>query len=180
MGFGGLPLLGKDTSIYTWGWRILQLLSRDVNLCCNDIVSFVRGVHCGEVNLPLVLKREPGLDAWMLHVKTHLDDVINVNNSHPFTLQSSTGRAECRGCRCEFRRLVLRWGLLHFAWIWYSHGNRRSNLAPISCLTGLSAEHPRPVQGWRKGTLEGERRTVRSGGFESWNNSGLTEIMYNY
>lgn len=95
-------------------------------------------VRCGEPNLLLVLKREPCLDAGRLHVKTHLDDVINVNNSNPFTSQSSTGRVECRGCRCEFRRLLLRWGLLHFAKIWYSHGNRRSNLAPISCPTVLN------------------------------------------
>lgn len=33
------------------------------------------------------------LDAGMLHVKTHLDDVINGKNSHPYALQSSTGRA---------------------------------------------------------------------------------------
>lgn len=63
--------------------------------------------------MDLVVKGEPWLDAGMLSVKTHLDAVINVNNSHHFTLQSSAGRAECRGCRCEFRRLRLRWGLFH-------------------------------------------------------------------
>lgn len=60
-------------------------------------------------------KGSPALDAGMLHVKTHLDDVINGNNSHPSALPSSTGRAECRGCRCELLRLLLRRGLLHFA-----------------------------------------------------------------
>ena len=69
------------------------------------------------LNLPLVPRT--------LHMKTHLDGVINGNNSHLHYRLALAGY-EGRGCRCECRRLLLRWGLLHFQ----LDGNRRSNLAP--------------------------------------------------
>lgn len=85
-----------------------------LHLCSNYMACFVvLEVCCGELNLLLVLRKGAG----MLHIKTHLDDVINVNNSHPFTLQNSTGSIESRECRCELRRLLLCWGLLHLAQI---------------------------------------------------------------
>lgn len=183
MGFGGFALLGKEEPIYISDWRTPQLLSTDVTLHCNYMGCFVR--RCTAVNLTLFFtsKGSLALDAGMLHVKTHLDDVINGNNSHPYALQSSTGRAECRGCRCEFLRLVLRRGLLHFAWIWYSHGNRRSNLAPISCPTGFGAWTPPPWTGREYRTIieEKKKKEDRSGGLmESWNSTGLTANTYNY
>lgn len=161
MGFGGFALLGKEEPIYISDWRTPQLLSTDVTLHCNYMGCFVR--RCTAVNLTLFFtsKGSLALDAGMLHVKTHLDDVINGNNSHPYALQSSTGRAECRGCRCEFLRLVLRRGLLHFAWIWYSHGNRRSNLAPISCPTGFGAWTPPPRTGREYRTIIEEKKKGR-------------------
>lgn len=92
MGFGGFALLGKEEPIYISDWRTSQLLSRDVTLHCNYMGCFVR--RCTVVTLTLFFtsKGSPALDAGMLHVKTHLDDVINGNNSHPSAEQHWQGR----------------------------------------------------------------------------------------
>lgn len=75
---------------------------------CQSVLR-LHSLHCQEVQCAGTTR--PVLR--MLPVTTHLDDVIDVNNSRPFTLQSSTtGRVDGRGCRCECGRIPLQPGLV--------------------------------------------------------------------